>query len=145
MRLVCEWIEVDPPSGSGTLGQIRPEGRVGLTSQSGIGWSGVHEQRLGFVHRRRRSYRGNDHAATCIGTMKGLRQGNSDPDLGLAILAATQYSPDTQQVIANYMDVSRQRVEQIEKKGSQRRVAHTLAIAEIAYPNEFPSKIAFSG
>ena len=77
--------------------------------------------------------------------MRGRRQANWDPDLGLAILAATQYPPHTQQVIANYMGLTRQRVEQIEKKGSQRRVAHTLAIAEIAYPNEFPSKIAFSG
>ena len=48
--------------------------------------------------------------------MKGRRQGNWDPDLGLAILAATQYPPHTQQMIANYMGVSRQRVEQIEKK-----------------------------
>ena len=48
--------------------------------------------------------------------MKGRRQGNSDPDLGLAILAATQYPPHTQQVIANYMGVSRRLVEQIEKK-----------------------------
>ena len=48
--------------------------------------------------------------------MKGRRQGNWDPDLGIAILAATQYPPHTQQVIANYMGVSRQRVEQIEKK-----------------------------
>jgi DNA-directed RNA polymerase sigma subunit (sigma70/sigma32) len=48
--------------------------------------------------------------------MKGRRQGNWDPDLGLAILAATQYPPHTQQVIANYMGLSRQRVEQIEKK-----------------------------
>jgi Sigma-70, region 4 len=48
--------------------------------------------------------------------MKRRRQGNWDPDLGLAILAATQYPPHTQQVIANYMGLSRQRVEQIEKK-----------------------------
>jgi hypothetical protein len=48
--------------------------------------------------------------------MKGRRQGNWDPDLGLTILAATQYPPHTQQVIANYMGLSRQRVEQIEKK-----------------------------
>jgi len=48
--------------------------------------------------------------------MKGRRQGNWDSDLGLAILAATQYPAHTQQVIANYMGVSRQRVEQIEKK-----------------------------
>ncbi len=48
--------------------------------------------------------------------MRGRRQGNWDPDLGLAILAATQYPPHTQQVIADYMGVSRQRVEQIEKK-----------------------------
>ena len=48
--------------------------------------------------------------------MKGRRQGNWDPDLGLAILAATKYPPHTQQVIAHYMGFSRQRVEQIEKK-----------------------------
>ncbi len=48
--------------------------------------------------------------------MKSRRQGNWNPDLGLAILAATQYPPHIQQVIANYMGVSRQRVEQIEKK-----------------------------
>ena len=48
--------------------------------------------------------------------MKRRRQGNWDPDLGLAILAATQYPPHTQKVIANYMGLSRQRVEQIEKK-----------------------------
>jgi DNA-directed RNA polymerase sigma subunit (sigma70/sigma32) len=48
--------------------------------------------------------------------MRGWRRGDWDPDLGLAILAATQYPPHTQQVIANYMGVSRQRVDQIEKK-----------------------------
>ena len=48
--------------------------------------------------------------------MRGRRQANWDPDLGLAILAATQYPPHTQQVIANYMGLTRQRVEQIEKK-----------------------------
>ena len=48
--------------------------------------------------------------------MRGQRRVNWDPDLGLAILAATQYPPHTQQVIANYMGVSRQRVDQIEKK-----------------------------
>ena len=48
--------------------------------------------------------------------MKGQRQANWDPDLGLAILAATQDPPHTQQVIANYMGFTRQRVEQIEKK-----------------------------
>src|SRR4030095_1514229 len=61
-------------------------------------------------------YRRNDHAVTWIRPMKRRRQGNWDPDLGLAILAATQYPPHTQQVIANYMGLSRQRVEQIEKK-----------------------------
>jgi hypothetical protein len=35
--------------------------------------------------------------------MKGQRQANWDPDLGLAILAATQDPPHAQQVIANYM------------------------------------------
>jgi sigma-70-like protein len=105
-----------PRSESGTFGQIRPEGRGGLTSRSGIGRNGFHEQRLGFAHGQRRSYRGIDNAATWIRTMKGRRQGNWDPDLSLAILAATQYPPHTQQVIANYMGVSRQRVEQIEKK-----------------------------
>jgi len=48
--------------------------------------------------------------------MRGQRRVNWDPDLGLAILAATQYPPHTQQVIANYMGVTRQRVDQIEKK-----------------------------
>jgi DNA-directed RNA polymerase sigma subunit (sigma70/sigma32) len=48
--------------------------------------------------------------------MKDRRQGDWDPDLGLVILAATQYPPHTQQVVANYMGVSRQRVEQIERK-----------------------------
>ena len=48
--------------------------------------------------------------------MKGQRQGNWDPDLGLAILAATQYPPHTQEIIANFMGVSRQRVAQIEQK-----------------------------
>jgi DNA-directed RNA polymerase sigma subunit (sigma70/sigma32) len=48
--------------------------------------------------------------------MRGRRQGDWDSDLGLAILAATKYPPHTQQVIANYMGVTRQRVEQIEKK-----------------------------
>ena len=48
--------------------------------------------------------------------MKGRRQGNWDPGLGLAILAATQYPQHTQQVIANYLGVSRQGVEQIERK-----------------------------
>ena len=48
--------------------------------------------------------------------MKGQRQANWDPDLGLAILAATQDPPHAQQVIANYMGFTRQRVEQIEKK-----------------------------
>jgi DNA-directed RNA polymerase sigma subunit (sigma70/sigma32) len=48
--------------------------------------------------------------------MTGRRRGNWDPDLGLAILAATKDPPHTQQIIANYMGVSRQRVEQIEKK-----------------------------
>jgi DNA-directed RNA polymerase sigma subunit (sigma70/sigma32) len=48
--------------------------------------------------------------------MRGRRLGDWDPDLGLAILAATKYPPHTQQVIANYMGVTRQRVEQIEKK-----------------------------
>jgi len=48
--------------------------------------------------------------------MKGRRQGNWDPDLGLAILAATQYPPHTQEIIANYMGVTRQRVAQIEQK-----------------------------
>ena len=48
--------------------------------------------------------------------MRGQRRGDRDPDLGLAILAATQYPPHTQQIVANYMGVSRQRVEQIEKK-----------------------------
>ena len=63
MRLVCEWIEVDsPPSESGTFGQIPPEGRVGLTSRSGIGRNGFHEQRLGFAHGQQRSYRGIDNA-----------------------------------------------------------------------------------
>jgi DNA-directed RNA polymerase sigma subunit (sigma70/sigma32) len=48
--------------------------------------------------------------------MKGQRHGNWDPDLGLAILAATRYPPHTQEIIANYMGVSRQRVAQIEQK-----------------------------
>ena len=48
--------------------------------------------------------------------MRGQRQGDWNPDLGLAILAATQYPPHTQQIVANYMGVSRQRVDQIEKK-----------------------------
>ena len=48
--------------------------------------------------------------------MRGRRRGNWDPDLGLAILAATQYPPHTQQMIANYMGVSRQWVDQIEQK-----------------------------
>jgi DNA-directed RNA polymerase sigma subunit (sigma70/sigma32) len=48
--------------------------------------------------------------------MRGRRLGDWDPDLGLAILAATNYPPHTQKVIANYMGVSRQRVDQIEKK-----------------------------
>jgi DNA-directed RNA polymerase sigma subunit (sigma70/sigma32) len=48
--------------------------------------------------------------------MRGQRRGDWDPDLGLAILAATQYPPHTQRVIADYMGVSRQRVEQIERK-----------------------------
>ena len=48
--------------------------------------------------------------------MSGRRLGDWDPDLGLAILSATQYPPHTQQIIANYMGVSRQRVDQIEKK-----------------------------
>ena len=48
--------------------------------------------------------------------MKGRGRGSWDPDLGLAILAATQYPPHTQRVLANYMGVTRQRVQQIEKK-----------------------------
>jgi len=48
--------------------------------------------------------------------MKGRRLGDWDPDLGLAILAATNYPPHPRQIIANYMGVTRQRVEQIEKK-----------------------------
>jgi len=48
--------------------------------------------------------------------MKGRRQASWDPDLGLAILAATQYPPHTQEIIANYMGVTRQRVAQIEQK-----------------------------
>ena len=48
--------------------------------------------------------------------MKGRRRDIWDSDLGLAILAATQYPPDTQRVLANYMGVSRQRAQQIEKK-----------------------------
>ena len=48
--------------------------------------------------------------------MRGRRRGNWDPDLGLALLAATQYPPHTQQVLASYMGVSRQRVQQIETK-----------------------------
>ena len=48
--------------------------------------------------------------------MRGRRRGNWNPDLGLAILSVTQHPPHTQQVIANYMGVSRQRVDQIEKK-----------------------------
>jgi len=48
--------------------------------------------------------------------MKGRRQRNWDPGLGLAILAATQYPPHTQEIIANYMGVTRQRVAQIEQK-----------------------------
>jgi DNA-directed RNA polymerase sigma subunit (sigma70/sigma32) len=48
--------------------------------------------------------------------MRGRRRGDWDPDLGLAILAATQHPPHTQRVIADYMGVSRQRVEQIERQ-----------------------------
>jgi DNA-directed RNA polymerase sigma subunit (sigma70/sigma32) len=48
--------------------------------------------------------------------MKGRRRGKWDPDLGLAILAATQDPPHTQRILANYMGVTRQRVQQIEKK-----------------------------
>jgi len=48
--------------------------------------------------------------------MRGRRLGDWDPDLGLAILAATNYPPHARQIIANYMGVTRQRVEQIEKK-----------------------------
>jgi len=48
--------------------------------------------------------------------MSGRRLGDWDPDLGLAILAATNHPPHTQQIIANYMGVTRQRVDQIEKK-----------------------------
>jgi len=48
--------------------------------------------------------------------MRGRRLGDWNPDLGLAILAATNYPPHTHQIIANYMGVTRQRVEQIEKK-----------------------------
>ena len=48
--------------------------------------------------------------------MKGRRRGLWDPDLGLAILAATQDPPHTQRVLADYMGLSRQRVQQIEQK-----------------------------
>ena len=48
--------------------------------------------------------------------MSVRRLGDWDPDLGLAILAATNHPPHTQQIIANYMGVTRQRVDQIEKK-----------------------------
>ncbi len=48
--------------------------------------------------------------------MRGRCRDNWDPDLGLAILAATQDPPHPQRVLANYMGVSRQRVQQIEKK-----------------------------
>lgn len=58
----------------------------------------------------------NDQAVTQIRPMKGRRRDIWDSDLGLAILAATQYPPHTQRVLANYMGVSRQRVQQIEKK-----------------------------
>ena len=40
---------------------------------------------------------------------------NDEQMLGLAILAATSEPPHTQEVIANYMGVTRQRVDQIEK------------------------------
>ena len=109
MRLVCEWIEVDSPRvGVGLAGKF--DLRVALVSLAEAELvEAAFMNSLGFAHRRRRSYRGNDHAVTWIRTMKGRRQGNWDPDLGLAILAATQYPPHTQQVIANYMGVSQQR------------------------------------
>ena len=46
----------------------------------------------------------------------GKRHETWNPDLGLAILAATSKPPHNLSEIAAYMGVSRQRVEQIEKR-----------------------------
>jgi len=98
------------------LGQVRTGGTLEAPiAETELVETAFNEHRLGLA-RRRRSYGRNDHAVTRIRPMRGHRQGNWNPDLGLAILAATQYPPHTQRVLANYMGVSRQRLQQIEKK-----------------------------
>jgi len=75
--------------------------------------------------------------------MKGRRRGNWDPDLGLAILAATQYPPHTQRVLANYMGVTRQRVQQIEKKALRKlriRLMHQPQVWEALRDHMFQKR-----
>ena len=75
--------------------------------------------------------------------MKGRRRGNWDPDLGLAILAATRYPPHTQRVLANYMGVTRQRVQQIEKKALRKlriRLMHQPQVWEALRDHMFQKR-----
>ncbi len=59
--------------------------------------------------------------------MKGRAQRHWNPDLGLAILAATSVPPHNREEIAAYMGISRERVRQIEEK-ALRKLRHPCRI-----------------
>ncbi len=52
--------------------------------------------------------------------MKGKSNRDWNPDLGLAILAATSEPPHTRQMIGAYMGITSERVRQIEEKALRR-------------------------
>ncbi len=62
--------------------------------------------------------------------MKGRANQHWNPDLGLAILAATSCPPHTCEEIAAYMGVSRQRVDQIVQR-ALRKLRHPAQICKL--------------
>ncbi len=62
--------------------------------------------------------------------MKGRKNQHWNPDLGLAILAATSVPPHSCDEIAAYMGVSRQRVDQITQR-ALRKLRHPAVISKL--------------